>query len=385
MVATFAVPGGSANPTIAGISQVSSQTSNSFLTPKTYHLIAPDGHTAKDWRVTVIYGTNTAANILTYTLPGQTGSSVISMPSETVNITVPYGTVLTNLIATFTLSPGANAFVGADHQINGTTINDFRHPVLFNVTASDGIHYLNWTVNVAVTPPSTAAEITAFSLPGVTGARTAIINSAAGTVNISVPTGTSVTMTPTFTVSNGATSAPISGVERDFIIPVTYTVTAQDGIHTKDWVVNVNVGFGTDNIGIYKDGDTWLDVNGNGAWDAGTDKHFAWGGVGYTTISGDWNGDGKSKVGVYKDGDTWLDVNGNGVWDAGTDKHFAWGGAGYNAIAGDWNGDGISEIGIYKDGDTWLDVNGNGVWDAGTDKHFVWGGAGYKALAGIWI
>ncbi|HMM12429.1 MAG TPA: alpha-amylase family glycosyl hydrolase, partial [Bacteroidales bacterium] len=87
---------------------------------------------------------------------------------------------------------------------------------------------------------SSAAEITSFSLPEQTGAAT--INPAAATVSIEVAHGTGLnSLTPTITVSGGATINPASGVAQNFSSPVVYTVTAQDGITTKQWTVTVTV------------------------------------------------------------------------------------------------------------------------------------------------
>jgi len=38
-------------------------------------------------------------------------------------------------------------------------------------------------------------------------------------------------------------------------------------------------------------------------------------------IAGDFNGDGRTEIGVFVDGDWFIDINGNGVWDSdrGTD------------------------------------------------------------------
>ena len=47
--------------------------------------------------------------------------------------------------------------------------------------------------------------------------------------------------------------------------------------------------------------------------------------AGWTPIVGDWNGNGTTKIGVYKDGILYLDYNGNGVWDSGSDKGFNFG------------------------------------------------------------
>ena len=45
---------------------------------------------------------------------------------KSIDIEVEYGTVLTNLFSTFTLSAGASAKVGGVAQVSGTTENDFN-------------------------------------------------------------------------------------------------------------------------------------------------------------------------------------------------------------------------------------------------------------------
>jgi len=46
-------------------------------------------------------------------------------------------------------------------------------------------------------------------------------------------------LTPTITLSSGATVIPASGVSRDFTSPVPYTVTAEDGVTYQEWTVTV--------------------------------------------------------------------------------------------------------------------------------------------------
>ncbi|MCB9001255.1 MAG: DUF5018 domain-containing protein, partial [Bacteroidales bacterium] len=87
---------------------------------------------------------------------------------------------------------------------------------------------------------SSAAEVLTFTLAEQTG--NATINSEAGTVSIEVLYGTNASnLTPTITVSAGATISPESNVAQDFTNPVVYTVTAEDGTTTKDWTVTVTV------------------------------------------------------------------------------------------------------------------------------------------------
>ena len=87
-------------------------------------------------------------------------------------------------------------------------------------------------------PASTETDILAFTLAEQTGAST--INTTLHTVAIEVSyTANVASLTPTITLSYGATVIPLSGVARDFTSPVTYTVTALDETTTQEWVVTV--------------------------------------------------------------------------------------------------------------------------------------------------
>lgn len=85
---------------------------------------------------------------------------------------------------------------------------------------------------------STATDILSFTLADQTGAAT--INSMLHTVVIEVAYTADITnLTPTLTLSAGATVIPLSGVARDFTNPVPYTVTAEDGVTYQEWTVTV--------------------------------------------------------------------------------------------------------------------------------------------------
>jgi hypothetical protein len=53
-----------------------------------------------------------------------------------ITATMPYGTDLTKLVATFTTT-GASVKVGDAAQSSGTTVNDFTSPVTYTVVAAD--------------------------------------------------------------------------------------------------------------------------------------------------------------------------------------------------------------------------------------------------------
>jgi hypothetical protein len=87
---------------------------------------------------------------------------------------------------------------------------------------------------------STATDILAFTLPQQTAPGT--INTGNHTVAIQVAHGTNVTsLTPTISLSYGATIAPTSGTVRNFTTPQIYTVTALNGIDEQEWTVTVTV------------------------------------------------------------------------------------------------------------------------------------------------
>jgi hypothetical protein len=60
----------------------------------------------------------------------------IDQSARTISLTVPFGTNVTHLVATFTTT-GASVKVGSTTQASGTTANDFTNPVTYTVTAGD--------------------------------------------------------------------------------------------------------------------------------------------------------------------------------------------------------------------------------------------------------
>lgn len=143
-------------------------------------------------------------------------------------------------------------------------------------------------------------------------------------------------------------------------------------------------GDGKTEIGVYLNGGWYLDYNGNGAWDSGTDKQYSFGWAGAAPMVGDWNGDGKAEIGLYADGIWYLDYNGTGSWEPGTDRVYYFGWSGVTPQAGDWNGDGRTKIGLYGNGIWYLDYNGTGAWEPANDKLYYFGWAGVTPLAGDW-
>jgi len=72
----------------------------------------------------------------------------INETAKTITVTMPYGTNVTALVATFSTT-GVSVKVGATVQISGTTPNDFTSPVTYTVTAADATTQ-DYTVTVTV-------------------------------------------------------------------------------------------------------------------------------------------------------------------------------------------------------------------------------------------
>lgn len=90
-------------------------------------------------------------------------------------------------------------------------------------------------------PLSPEAEITSFTLPeAILFSDQPVINQGRNTIQALVRPGADLTrVAPQITVNDFSTVSPASGEEVDFSEPVTYTVVAQDGIHTRDYTVRL--------------------------------------------------------------------------------------------------------------------------------------------------
>ena len=78
----------------------------------------------------------------------------------------------------------------------------------------------------------------------------------------------------------------------------------------------------------------------------GRPQSVTFGKLGGIPVTGDFNGDGICEVGIYKNGEWFIDLNGNGQWD----KDDLWAKLGTvddKPVTGDWDGDGKTDIGIF--------------------------------------
>jgi serine-aspartate repeat-containing protein C/D/E len=180
-------------------------------------------------------------------------------------------------------------------------------------------------------------------------------------------------------------------------------------------------GDGRDEIAIFHKGEWFIDLNGNGQWDA-QDLWAKLGNEHDRPVTGDWDGDGKDDIGIYgpkwpgddvhiehdpglpdqdnqllfkpraknvppnpeqaTDGERLMRLTSQGKERADLIDHvFEFGGHNDIPIAGDWNGDGIRSIGVFRDGKWHFDLDGDGRWSDG-DKTAVFGEKGDLPVVG---
>lgn len=178
-------------------------------------------------------------------------------------------------------------------------------------------------------------------------------------------------------------------------------------------------GDGVDEIGLYYDGEWFLDINGNGRWDE-DDLWAKLGDAEDRPVIGDWDADGKDDIGIYGPqwrGDDQAIENEPGLPDPDNvratkpknipategevlererlmqrnrmrpgrsdviDHVFRFGQNEDQPITGDFNGDGISTIGVMRNGRWRLDQDGDGQFTS-KDIDYRFGEAGDIALTG---
>ncbi len=154
-----------------------------------------------------------------------------------ITLNVPYGTAVTALKATFTIT-GASISVGSAGQTSGVTANNFTKPVIYTVAAADG-STRNYAVTV-IAAPSYAKAITAFGFTSAVNIGEGVTNDVTGVISganiaLTVPycaglTNLKATYSTTgASVKVGSTVQTSGTTANNFTGPVVYTVTAADG------------------------------------------------------------------------------------------------------------------------------------------------------------
>lgn len=240
---------------IGDAEQVSAETVNNFTGDVVYKVIADDNsarsYTVKTtvqkapWKEISAFAFNTTINTA---IKADIDTDIAGdVSGTTISVILPYGSLTSDLIATFT-SNGEKVTVGGVEQVSGTTRNNFSSQVEYLVEAEDGSTE-TYAVNVTVAKNS-AKAITAFILDG----ETASIDENAGTITTVFPQTKNVAaLVASFTTTGS--NVTVSGTEQisgttinDFTASPVYRVTAEDGTFRE---YNVSVTRSADITGLW--------------------------------------------------------------------------------------------------------------------------------------
>lgn len=211
----------------ASVSPESGETQN-FTNDVVYTVTAENGD-EQTYTVSVTIGQNTENSILTFDFneldPAVIG--VINEEAKTISLEVPYGTDITTLEPTITVS--AEAIVSPETGV----AQDFTNDVVYTVTSQSGDKQ-TYTVSVTVAL-NDENHLLSFAFADLNPAVEAqSIDHIKGKINITVPYGIDITaLVPTITISAGASISPETGIAQDFTNNVEYIVTAENGDEKK--------------------------------------------------------------------------------------------------------------------------------------------------------
>ena len=226
-----------ATVSVSGLAQVSGSTTHDFTLPVIYKVTSESG-VSKEYTVIVSRAEPAAGNDMTSfsfdgLVPPVTG--VIDPATSTITLTVPNGTGVSGLIATFTSSLLSTVKIGSYIQASGITANNFTTPVIYTVRSEAGGTH-DYTVRVISPALSSEKLITGFRFDSLEPDVVGVIDQNNGRIDLLVPFGTNVTaLAPTFT------NSPLSAVQvgpyiqtsgislQDFTHDVVYDVFAEDG------------------------------------------------------------------------------------------------------------------------------------------------------------
>lgn len=212
-----------------GTTVISSTDVLSYEAPVTLTVVAQDGSSA-DYTVTV-KAQPSSVKVLTAFSIGNVNAT-IKQNTNTISMTVPFGTDVTALTPAFTFN-GAKVTVEGTEQISGQTPVDFSIPVTYTVVAEDGSTQ-NYTVTVTTAPGSPDKALNSVTVGGMKGT----ISYDTRIIDVTVPSGADLSAL-TLEVDTTAATVQIntgtftSGDKYDFTKPATLKLIAQDGTFTE--------------------------------------------------------------------------------------------------------------------------------------------------------
>ncbi|HPW65702.1 MAG TPA: T9SS type A sorting domain-containing protein [Salinivirgaceae bacterium] len=233
--------------------QISGVSTQNFSDTVIYTVVAENLET-RDYAVIVTaYEPSNENQLLTFSLTDGNQTAVGVITDNVVNVEFNSETDLSQLIATFTLSDSATAWVNGELQVSGVSVQDFSDTVIYTIMA-ENLETRDYTVIVTAYEPSGENQLLTFSLTD--GNQTAEGEITDNVVEVAFyPEIDLSQLTATFTLSDKAT-AWVNGVEQvsgetvnNFENWVTYVIRAENG-ETNEYIVKVDIIIGISNAKV---------------------------------------------------------------------------------------------------------------------------------------
>ncbi len=229
---------------IGDVVQTSGVSVVDFTNPVVYTI--KNGDKQDEWTVTVNVQPEPPATFTSFTIEGQIDQTLINSENRTISLLMPNNTNLTELTPSFSITEGAEAFIGGTLQVSGITVNDFTNPVTYRLVSQSGISE-NWIVTVGMQGElHTGCKILLFGFSGQT--QHTVIKDSTVTVNLSANAPLN-SLVPLFVLSKGAKAYHLQGQTEslvtsggniiDFTSVVTFRVRAENEINFIDWKIKV--------------------------------------------------------------------------------------------------------------------------------------------------
>lgn len=215
--------------------QVSGITENNFREPVVYTCTSSSPSIVEETWVVYVDTTHCdQTSILYYKVEGQTDLRFIN---NTIKFAINKANDISQLIATFNLSPRAQVEIDGIEQHSGITENDFNKVLHYNITAENNINQQEWTVNAL----DNRNDITGLSITDIQISPE--IDTEDHTVEVEVPYGRDInSLEAQISISKNASGATTI----DCMDAVIYTVTSEYG-EEQDWTIYFHNALNTEN------------------------------------------------------------------------------------------------------------------------------------------
>lgn len=187
-------------------------------------------------------------DITFFSLPNQISSS-INNSNYTIDVIMPCNTDVSQLIPSFTVSNGSEAYINNILQISDTSVNNFNDPVSYNVSNEDICREQNWFVTIRTQTfdqdyIDSSTSILSYNIQGQIGPTE--INPDIYEIQVFMPCNTDISNLVSLYSLSADANASVGGEAQEnnssvnnFEQSVIYTIASVDGCIATDWKVTI--------------------------------------------------------------------------------------------------------------------------------------------------